>query len=247
MISASSDNRAAGSVAATGQAGAGAPSPVGDSAESTEDRFLKLLVAQMRNQDPLNPLDNAQVTSQLAQISTVRGLEELNASVSRMASANGTVSPLSAIGLLGRSVLLPGDAFEWGGTASVAPASDPALPEQVAATPAVRLGVELSAAARAVQIDIVDAAGRVVHSRQISGVEAGVATFDWDGTTSDDSAAAAGPYRMRVVALDYGGAQVAAEALVSARVTGVVQAPGGARIEFADRPAQPASAARAIL
>lgn len=43
-------------------------------ADGTEDRFLKLLVAQMRNQDPMNPMENAEVTSQLAQISTVRGI-----------------------------------------------------------------------------------------------------------------------------------------------------------------------------
>ena len=42
------------------------------------DRFLKLLVTQMQNQDPLNPMDNAQITSQMAQISTVSGIEKLN-------------------------------------------------------------------------------------------------------------------------------------------------------------------------
>ncbi|MFP5407510.1 MAG: flagellar hook assembly protein FlgD, partial [Gammaproteobacteria bacterium] len=67
-----------------------------DSAAGTEDRFLKLLVAQMRNQDPLNPLDNAQVTSQLAQINTVRGIEQLNASMATLASASTAVSPVSA-------------------------------------------------------------------------------------------------------------------------------------------------------
>ena len=44
----------------------------------TSDRFLKLLVAQMQNQDPLNPMDNAQVTSQMAQINTVTGIDKLN-------------------------------------------------------------------------------------------------------------------------------------------------------------------------
>ena len=44
----------------------------------SEDRFLKLLVAQMQNQDPLNPMDNAQVTSQMAQINTVSGIDKLN-------------------------------------------------------------------------------------------------------------------------------------------------------------------------
>jgi flagellar basal-body rod modification protein FlgD len=50
-------------------------------AAATADRFLKLLVAQMQNQDPLNPMDNAQVTSQMAQINTVNGIERLNTTV----------------------------------------------------------------------------------------------------------------------------------------------------------------------
>ena len=48
-----------------------------DTAAGTEDRFLKLLVTQMQNQDPLNPMDNAQVTSQMAQINTVTGIDKL--------------------------------------------------------------------------------------------------------------------------------------------------------------------------
>ena len=50
----------------------------------SSDRFLKLLVAQLKNQDPLNPLDNAQVTSQMAQISTVQGIEKLNGTMGAM-------------------------------------------------------------------------------------------------------------------------------------------------------------------
>ena len=55
-------------------------------ASVTSDRFLKLLVAQMQNQDPLNPMDNAQVTSQMAQINTVTGIDKLNATVQGLSS-----------------------------------------------------------------------------------------------------------------------------------------------------------------
>ncbi|MCK7501192.1 MAG: hypothetical protein MZW92_72005 [Comamonadaceae bacterium] len=54
-----------------------------DDEAGSADRFLKLLVAQMQNQDPLNPMDNAQVTSQMAQINTVTGIEKLNDTVQR--------------------------------------------------------------------------------------------------------------------------------------------------------------------
>ncbi len=56
------------------------------SAADQQDRFMKLLVAQMRNQDPLNPMDNAQMTGQIAQINTVAGLEKLNKTVEGLAS-----------------------------------------------------------------------------------------------------------------------------------------------------------------
>ena len=51
-----------------------------------QDRFLKLLTTQLKNQDPLNPMDNAQMTSQLAQISTVDGIEKLNATLQKLLS-----------------------------------------------------------------------------------------------------------------------------------------------------------------
>ena len=65
-------------------------------ADDPQDRFLKLLVTQMKNQDPLNPLDNAQVTSQLAQISTVNGIEKLNATIQAMASSFNAGQSLQA-------------------------------------------------------------------------------------------------------------------------------------------------------
>ena len=71
-------------------------------ASEMQDRFLKLLVAQLNNQDPLNPLDNAQVTTQLAQINTVRGIETLNTSVAKLVDRGNASSPLDAVGMLGK-------------------------------------------------------------------------------------------------------------------------------------------------
>jgi len=57
------------------------------SAADQQDRFMKLLVAQMKNQDPLNPMDNAQMTSQIAQINTVAGIEKLNTTMESLVAA----------------------------------------------------------------------------------------------------------------------------------------------------------------
>jgi flagellar basal-body rod modification protein FlgD len=75
------------------------------SADQT-DRFLKLLVAQMSHQDPLNPLDNAQVTSQMAQISTVEGITKMNTSLETMAAQGGGTRAIDAASLIGRSALI---------------------------------------------------------------------------------------------------------------------------------------------
>src|SRR6187455_1282192 len=75
----------------------------------TSDRFLKLLVAQMANQDPLNPMDNAQVTSQMAQISTVNGIDKLNTTVQGLNQQFVQMQALQGATLVGRDVIIPGD------------------------------------------------------------------------------------------------------------------------------------------
>jgi len=234
------------STLAASAAGVAGPVPgaaATDSAAGTEDRFLKLLVAQMRNQDPLNPLDNAQVTSQLAQINTVRGIEQLNASVSKMAAASGTVTPVSAVGLLGREVLVPAESVDWAGVGARSPGNDPAAP----ASSPLRLGYQLPAAARTVRVELVDTAGRVVFAHEAADPQAGVGMFEWNGTATGGAEAPVGSYRLRASALGYDGAALAVETLAPARVTAVSQAGDGTRLELGGRAAQPASAIRAVL
>ena len=72
------------SVTDLASASSGSKSPTAVSNEESGDRFLKLLVTQLKNQDPMNPMDNAQLTSQMAQINTVAGIEKLNNSVASM-------------------------------------------------------------------------------------------------------------------------------------------------------------------
>ena len=82
-----------------------------DSTDSAQDRFLKLLTAQLKNQDPLNPLDNAQMTSQLAQISTVDGITKLNATMQAMLNNSSDSQTLQAAALVGHAVLVPGSSL----------------------------------------------------------------------------------------------------------------------------------------
>src|SRR6187402_1594564 len=75
------------------------------SAADSEQRFLKLLVTQLNNQDPLNPMENAELTSQLAQMSTVSGIEKLNSTLSGLVSQTGSNQVLQAASLIGYNVL----------------------------------------------------------------------------------------------------------------------------------------------
>jgi len=199
-------------------------------ADGTEDRFLKLLVAQMRNQDPLNPMDNAQVTTQMAQISTVRGIETLNDSMSALVANLGRGSPLEALGLIGRQVLAAGSTIER--------LSD--------ADGAVRAGFELPSAADAVRAQVVDAAGNVVYSRDWGKTAAGMQTFEWDGRTSQGTPAPAGTYRLRVGAVT-DGQPSAVTALAPGRVLGVTPGADGVRIELSGQRSIAADAIKAIL
>jgi flagellar basal-body rod modification protein FlgD len=133
---------------------------------ATQDRFLSLLVAQLKNQDPLNPMDNAEVTSQMAQLSTVSGINQLNATVEALSTSLTSAQSLQATSLIGTAVLVPGDQI-------------------VMASGASNAAVELSQAADKVTVTISDAKGNVVRTMQLGAQDAGIVDFVWDGT--DDS------------------------------------------------------------
>jgi flagellar basal-body rod modification protein FlgD len=194
-------------------------------ASDTEDRFLKLLVAQMRNQDPLNPMDNAQVTTQMAQISTVQGIEKLNQSMEKMAGGAGTSSAIDAIPVIGRQLLVGGTQILRAGETDGA----------------ARAGFELAAGADAVEVKVLDGAGQTVFAKTFGSTAAGMQVFEWGGATTP-----AGAYQLQVRAVS-GGQPVQATALVPARVLGVSQGADGVRIELFGRPSIAADAINAIL
>lgn len=176
-------------------------------AQSTQDRFLQLLVAQMQNQDPLNPLDNAQVTSQLAQLSTVTGIEKLNATLNSMSTAFAASQSLQAASMIGRSVMAPGSKLELQDGASVG-------------------GFELAQSVDKAVVTIKDAAGNVLHSVDMGAQKAGIVSFQWDGMTDGGAAAQNGTYVFEVSAVQ-GGQKVTANALSLAAVGSVTLGTNG--------------------
>ncbi len=196
-------------------------------AAQQQDRFMKLLVAQMKNQDPLNPLDNAQMTSQIAQINTVGGIEKLNTTVQSLLASFDTLLAQSALQLPGRNVLVAGESL--------------ALADGQATG-----GVELAGAADSVTVEILDAAGSVVQSIALGPSSAGVRSFSWDGTGADGQSAADGAWRMRVTATA-GGQPVQAATLAAARVLSVSNSAAGVQLDLGSAGIRPASDVKSFL
>jgi len=175
----------------------------------TEDRFLKLLVTQLRNQDPLNPLDNAQMTSQMAQISTVNGIEKLNTTLQSLISNSNDAQKMQAAAMVGKGVLVPGAGLD-----------------QKAADGAAYAGFDLAGPADSTTITINDANGIAVRTIKLGGMAAGTHPFRWDGKSDSGAAVADGSYTFKVAA-QRGGTAVDSTALQLGLVTGIMNSSQG--------------------
>jgi flagellar basal-body rod modification protein FlgD len=197
-------------------------------AKDAADRFLTLLVAQLQNQDPLNPMDNAQVTTQLAQISTVSGINQLNATVAALGASMAASQSLQAAGLIGHEVVIGGNDLEL--------ATDDDTKTSLA-----QGGISLGANADAVTVTIRDEAGNVVRTLDLGAQKAGDQFFDWDGKTDAGDTAKDGHYTFSVTATAAGKA-VTFDTLMRARVEGVASTasglvlhlPHGSQVAFSD-------------
>jgi flagellar basal-body rod modification protein FlgD len=194
-----------------------------DPSKELNDRFLKLLVAQMNNQDPLNPLDNAQVTSQMAQINTVTGINGLNDTVEKLLSQFGQMQALQAAQLTGRSVLVAGQEM------------------RVSAAGANTFGLQLPSSADKVTVEIRDAAGGLVRTLDLGKADGGISRYSWDGKNDAGAQVAAGRYTMTVTAVA-AGKELGATPLVTRTVEAVsndngtttLMLAGGGSVSYAD-------------
>lgn len=127
--------------------------------KAAQDKFLTMLVAQMSNQDPMNPLDNAEVTSQMAQINTVTGIQQLNTTMTAMATQFGSLQAMQGVSLIGRTAMIEGNT--------------PVVEKEVAYG-----GFELSSAADSVKVDIIGKNGAILGSTTLGAQQAGQQLFE---------------------------------------------------------------------
>lgn len=174
--------------------------------EATQERFLSLLIAQMKNQDPLNPLDNAQVTSQMAQLSTVQGIEKMSQTLESLVASIGSSQAAQAAGLIGHVVLAPGNAVTPGGDSNVIAFDLPYGVDSLTAT-------------------VYDAANTPVRTIDLGARDGGIGMVTWDGLDDLGAAAAPGAYHFGFEAKQ-GGRDVDVTALALGQV-GSVYLEGG--------------------
>ena len=164
-------------VTAVAGASGGTTTTITKNDAGSEDRFLKLLVAQMQNQDPMNPLDNAQVTSQMAQINTVSGIEKLNTTVAGLNGQLVQLQALQGVTLVGRPVTVAGDRLAVVDGNGVG-------------------GFDLNSAADNVKVEILNGAGLVTDSLNLGALGSGRHGFEWPAGKVQDGDG----YRFRISA-----------------------------------------------
>lgn len=130
--------------------------------QAMQDRFLKLLVEQLKNQDPMNPMENAEMTSQMAQINTVTGIQQLNSTMSSITTQFNALQNMQGTSLVGRQVLLPGNqlAFDANGVGQGA--------------------LELPKDAKGVKVEVISTTGTVLGTLNLGDKTAGTHHFNWN-------------------------------------------------------------------
>lgn len=176
-------------------------------AADMENRFLTLLMTQIKNQDPLNPMDNAAVTTQLAQLNTVNGIEKLNATLSQLLAGYNEAQGLQAAGIIGKNVMVAGNTLPLSSGQAYG-------------------GALLESAADAVTLTVKDSTGKVVLTQSLGAKEAGSFYFAWDGKDTDGKQLADGNYSFAVEATA-ANKKVTATAMKIGTVSAVARSNGG--------------------
>lgn len=194
-----------------------------NTADAQSERFLKLLVAQMNNQDPLNPMDNAQMTSQMAQINTVSGIQQVNTSIQAMAQQFASMQMAQSAPMVGHDVLVAGNALNiHSGVGKGA--------------------IELSSSASNVNIEVLSPGGQLIDTIKLGSLPAGRTSFEWDASQYTGG----NNLTFKATAIE-GGKAVATTAYTQSKVTSVGTSNGTLTVQLAGRPAVAYTDISAIL
>lgn len=189
--------------------------------------FLKLMTTQLQNQDPLKPLESNEFLGQIAQFSTVSGIQGLQDSFSALSSSLTSSQSLQASGLVGHGVLYPSETGYLDGEAGLSG------------------GVEMASAGQLV-VEVVDASGAVVRRMDYGTQPAGTNYFNWDGKDASGTALPSGSYGIRAT-VTRNGATEAAPTLAAGLVQSVSLGSNGLSLNLAGLGAIPFGDVRQII
>jgi flagellar basal-body rod modification protein FlgD len=226
MVNATQDAGSAAALFSSLNANAGSTAKTSTAAD-TQDRFLKLLVTQMKNQDPLNPMDNAQVTSQMAQLSTVTGIDKLNTTLQALSDSMMSNQSLQAASMIGHGVLVPGNGINLSNGNGYG-------------------GIDLAQSADKVDIAIYDRAGVLARTIHLGAQPVGLVNWQWDGRNDSGASMADGSYTFTVNAAQ-AGAEAEAAALQFGMVNSVTQGKQGVTLSVGQLDGIALSQVRQIL
>lgn len=181
--------------------------------ELGQEDFLSLMITQLKNQDPMKPMESGEFLGQLAQFGTVSGLSELKTSFDSLAGSLVSNQALQAASLVGRSALVE--------SAGVS----------IASGQSVLGAVDMPTSSGSVKVEVRDAAGQLVRTLDLGTRPPGLATFTWDGMTDTGTQAAGGRYTF-LAGFQSEGKVEAAETLVSASVESVLFGADGFRVRL---------------
>ena len=169
----------------------------------TQDSFLKLLIAQLQNQDPLQPMDNQQFAVQLATFNSLEQLIGINDKLGNLQTTQGATNQFNAASLIGKTITSNGNTVnEQGG--------NPAA-----------ITYRLSANASRVVVNVQDSSGALVRQMVAGAQSAGDQSVIWDGKDASGKVAPSGLYNFEINAFDLNGKQVQASGRIKGTVTGV--------------------------
>jgi len=174
----------------------------GSGSKLGKDDFLRLLVTQLKNQDPLNPENPAKMTAQLAQYSSVEQLYNVNDNLKRLGDMTASMDKVASLSMLDNRVLGENSRISYGGQP-------------------LELGYRLDEPAHSVEVRITDQAGNPVFERTDGQAEAGVHTFQWNGEALEGGSVDPGDYVLQVRAENAEGEQIEIRPLVEGSVRGV--------------------------
>ncbi len=201
----------------------------GASGLASESTFYNLLVTQLTNQDPLNPMSNSQLSSQLAQFSVANGVNAIQGSLSSLMQQINQNQGLQAASLIGKSVTTSGNQLTLSG-GSAAGAYD------------------LSSGASAVDVLVQNSAGQTLAALPQGAQAAGMQNFSWDGADAGGTALPAGTYQFSVQATGANGQSVTSTPYMSGVVNSVSLGASGAVLQLqGDQGSVPFSAIQNII